>query len=121
MDHGLVLDRFIEWCEESFLYKYLGTILDDKLAFEANTERICKKVDQIYFPIYLRKLKSFYVGSSLMKMFYSFFLLSLYSHLQLVVGLAISAWYIIYNRLGCVVKQCRKIIGFHLNDLSQIY
>lgn len=115
MDHGLVLDRFIEWCEESFLYKYLGTILDDKLAFEANTERICKKVNQRMF--YLRKLRSFYVGSSLMKMFYSFFFIEsilTFCNLSLVYNIQ-------YNRLRSVVKQCRKIIGFHLNDLSQIY
>lgn len=34
-------------------YKYLGIILDDKLTFEANTDRICKKVNQKLF--YLRK------------------------------------------------------------------
>ncbi len=30
-------------------YKYLGTILDDKLTFEANTDAICKKVSQRLF------------------------------------------------------------------------
>ena len=35
-------------------YKYLGTILDDKLNFDTNTDYICKKANQRLF--FLRKL-----------------------------------------------------------------
>lgn len=38
-------------------YKYLGTILDEKLSFEANTDYICKKANQELF--FLRKLSDF--------------------------------------------------------------
>lgn len=51
------------------LCKYPGTVLHNKLTFEANTDRICNKVNQRLF--YLRKIRTFHIASSLMKMFYS--------------------------------------------------
>ena len=38
-------------------YKYLGTILDDKLSFETNSDAICRKANQRLF--YLRKPRCF--------------------------------------------------------------
>ena len=44
-------------------YKYLGTIVDDKLKFTENAQAIVKKGQQrLYF---LRKLKSFSVDNSI--------------------------------------------------------
>ncbi len=50
--------------------KYLvGTVIDEKWTFEAHVDAVCKKVHQRM--LYLRKLCSFKVDSTVMKMFYS--------------------------------------------------
>ena len=56
-------------------YKYLGTIFDDKLRWDANTEAIAKKGQQrLYF---LRKLNSFSVDTKFLKLFYKSFIESI--------------------------------------------
>ena len=65
----LINDSVVETVSE---YKYLGTIFDNKLTFDANTDRICKKANQRLF--FLRKLRSFQVDRTLMRMFYSSFI-----------------------------------------------
>ncbi len=53
-------------------YKYLGTIIDDELTFDANTDAVCAKAHQrMYF---YRKLRNFNVDSRFMKIFYSSFI-----------------------------------------------
>ncbi len=49
-------------------YKYLGTIIDSKLSFEANCEAVCRKGHQRLF--FLRKLCIFYIDKTLLIMFY---------------------------------------------------
>lgn len=66
-------------------HNYSGTILDDKLTFDANTDSICEKASQRLF--FLRKLKEFNVDRSLIKIFYSLFIVSLLTF-ALVCGLA---------------------------------
>ena len=58
-------------------YKYLGTVLDDKLNFDVNTDSICKKANKCLF--FLRKLRSFDVNKTIMKLFYSAFVESVLS------------------------------------------
>lgn len=53
-------------------YKYLGTVIDEKPNVDANTDAICKKANQRLF--FLRKLRSFNVDMTLMKMLYSSFI-----------------------------------------------
>lgn len=49
-------------------YKYLGTIIDDKLTFEHQVDALCTKAHQrMYF---YRKLRNFRVDSTFMRMFY---------------------------------------------------
>ena len=49
-------------------YKYLGTIIDNKLDWSSNIEACCKKVNQrMYF---LRKLKQFKVDENILARFY---------------------------------------------------
>ena len=49
-------------------YKYLGTIIDDKLNWDGNTSKLQSKGNQrMYF---LRKLKSFNVRSQTLTLFY---------------------------------------------------
>ncbi len=49
-------------------YKYLGTVVDDQLNWNRNTETIYSKANQrLYF---LRKLKKFHVDRSILRLFY---------------------------------------------------
>lgn len=61
-------------------YKYLGTIL----TFDANTDFICKKANQRLF--FLRKLRSFNVDKSLLKVFYT-------SCIESVLTFAMICWF----------------------------
>ncbi len=65
--------------------KYLGTVFDDKLKFEANTDMIKEKhtLQRMYF---LRKLLTFHVDVSFMKMFYTCFIES-------IVSFSVICWY----------------------------
>ena len=68
-------------------YKYLGTIVDDKLKFTENAQAIVKKGQQrLYF---LRKLKSFSVDNSIISLFYKSFIL-FFCPFLLFVGFVIS-------------------------------
>lgn len=58
-------------------YKYLGTIIDSKLSFEANCESGCKKANQRLHC--LRKLSSFDIDRKLLTMFYRCFIESVIS------------------------------------------
>lgn len=98
-------------------YKYLGTILDDKLNFDTNTDYICKKANQRLF--FLRKLKGFNVDRSLLKAFYS-------SFVESILTFAMICWFgnlsvINKNRLGKTVSICRKIIGIDLNSIEHTH
>ena len=53
-------------------YKYLGTVLDNKLTFESNTNCIVKKCDQRMFCM-LRQ-RSFGVSPKTLQMFYRSFI-----------------------------------------------
>jgi hypothetical protein len=53
-------------------YKYLGTIFEDTLKWDLNTEAIAKKGHQRLH--LLRKLRSFNVDSTILKLFYSSFI-----------------------------------------------
>lgn len=63
--------------EEVGQYEYLGT-------FEANTDRIYNKVNERLFC--LRKLRSFHIDSSLMKIFYS-------SFVESILTFALTCWF----------------------------
>ena len=56
-------------------YKYLGTIIDAKLRFNENTDRIYKKAQSRLYM--LRKLRSFGVSENVLKLFYHSFIESL--------------------------------------------
>ena len=53
-------------------YKYLGTVFDNKLRWDDNTEVIIKKCQQrLYF---LRKLNSFSIDNTILNLFYKSFI-----------------------------------------------
>lgn len=98
-------------------YKYLGTIIDDKLQFEENTDIIRgKALQRMHF---LRKLRLFNMDVSFMKMFYTCFI-------EAVLSFSIVCWYGNLNvknrrKLTSIVTMCSKIVGTDLRTISQIY
>ncbi len=65
-------------------YKYLGSIIDDKLSFESNTSLLCKKGQQRLYC--LRKLAKFNVDKTLLTLFYR-------SFVESVVIFSLICWY----------------------------
>ena len=98
-------------------YKYLGTIIDSNLSFEANTDAICTKAHQrMYF---YRKLRSFKVDTTFMKIFYSCFIES-------ILTFSFICWFGSLtakdkNRLSSIVRVCGRIAGTSLEELSVLY
>jgi len=98
-------------------YKYLGVIIDHKLSWEQCADAVFKKGQQrLYF---LRKLNYFNVDNKFLTMFYKSFIESILSY-------CIVCWYgyskITHrNKLGKIVKTCRKIIGKQQVDMYQLY
>lgn len=96
-------------------YKYLGTVLDSRLTFEAHVDSLCKKAHQrMYF---YQKLRGFNVDSTFMKMFYSCF--------YWVCSFNFICWFGFLNvknrtKLLGIVKLCRKIAGTALSNLTDL-
>lgn len=98
-------------------YKYLGTIIDNRLSFESNTNTICKKSQQRLFC--LRKLAKFGVDRSLMSMFYR-------SFIESILTFSFICWYASTNlkqksALNKVVKVSSKITGTQQNSLTDLF
>ena len=70
----LIKGQTIEFVQS---YKYLGTVIDEKLNFEANLEAVCKKGHQRLYC--LRKLSHFHIERTIMTMFYRAFIESILS------------------------------------------
>lgn len=96
-------------------YKYLGTIFDDKLRWDENTDLVIKKCHQrLYF---LRKLKSFSVDTTILSLFYQ-------SFIESVLCFSFISWYFNLsiknkNSLKRIVSLGSKIIGEPQRDLTQ--
>lgn len=98
-------------------YKYLGTVIDNNLKFNCNTEALCKKGQQRLFC--LRKLARFQIDKSLMSLFYSAFIES-------VLSFSIICWYGNLgtrekNALDRIVKVASKIVGVQFTSLNHIF
>ncbi len=98
-------------------YKYLGTIIDDRLKFDLNTEMLCKKGQQHLYC--LRKLARFHVDKTLMKMFYC-------SYIESVISFSVICWYGNLcirdkNSLGQIVKVASKVAGIQFDSQDQIF
>ena len=98
-------------------YKYLGTVFNSQLKFEANTESIVKRGQQrIHL---MRKLNSFNVSSTILCNFYQSFIESL-------LTFSFNCWFNVLsvkdrNSLNAVVKVCSRIIGVQQGNLSSIW
>ena len=64
-------------------YKYLGFTIDNKLNWHAHVDVLCNKLNTRLF--FLKKLKSFHVNESILKMFYQVLI-------QSVITFGISSW-----------------------------
>jgi hypothetical protein len=65
-------------------YKYLGTIIDEKLSWNQNVDNLCKRArKRIYF---LKKLNEFQVDSTIQRLFYN-------SVIYSVITFCMVAWY----------------------------
>ena len=98
-------------------YKYLGTILDDKLTFKAHTDYINSKCQsRIYC---LQKLRSLNVNLDILRTFYRSFVESVltFSFLCWFGGLSLSC----KNVLGRVVNVCSKVLGERQTNLNDLY
>ena len=98
-------------------YKYLGTIIDDKLKFDLNTDMLYKKGQQRLYC--LRKLAKFSIDKTLMKLFYS-------AYIESVISFSIICWYGNLcvkdkNSLGKIVKAASKVIGTNMNSLGLLF
>ena len=93
-------------------YKYLGTVFDNQLKFDVNTEALVKRGQQrIHL---LRMLNSFSVSPVILCRFYQSFIESLltYSFICWFNNLSLRD----RNSLNSVVRICAKIIGPRQRD-----
>ena len=98
-------------------YKYLGTIIDNRLKFDANTEELCKRGQQRLFC--LRKLAKFQIDKTLLTMFYSAFIES-------VISFSIICWFGNLdvkekNALDKIVRIASKVVGIQFRSLNVVY
>ena len=97
-------------------YKYLGTIIDDKLNGIENIERVHKKANQrLYF---VRKLKKCSIDKSIMSMFYK-------SVCESVIMFGVLNWYgvsssLARNKLKRIIASARRL-GCTAPSLEAIY
>lgn len=98
-------------------YKYLGSIIDDKLSFNSNTDMLCKKGQQRLYC--LRKLARFQVDKSLMTMFYR-------SFIESILTFSAICWYSLLNvknknAIAKIINVSSKITGVQQKSLTILY
>ncbi len=108
--NGVKVERVTE-------YKYLGTVLDNKLNFNKNTDFIHKRCQPRIFC--LQKLRSLNVSAAVLRTFYRSCIESVltFSFLCWFGGLNVKS----KNVLNKVVNVCGKVVGERQEQLSQLY
>ena len=98
-------------------YKYLGTVIDDKLEWTPNIDASCKKANQRLF--FLRKLRQFKINSTILNLFYEAVIQStlLYNHLCFFSSLSEAD----KGRLEKIVTAAGKAIGQNPKSLVEIH
>ncbi|GFO27611.1 reo_6 protein [Plakobranchus ocellatus] len=108
--HGATVERVPS-------FKFLGTHVSDKLTWDINLDNIVKKARQrLYF---LRKLKSFDVGSDILINFYR-------ATIESVLTLSITVWFgrtskASLGKLESIIRLAEKIINIKLPSLEEFY
>lgn len=98
-------------------YKYLGTVIDDKLEWTPNIETCCKKASQRLF--FLRKLRQFRVNSTILNLFYQSTVLSTLLYNQLCFFS--SAKKADVEQMNRIVKAASAVIGQDVTPLAAHY
>ena len=98
-------------------YKYLGTIIDDKLLFDMNCDMIFKKCRQRMHVLY--SLRAFHASGKIIERCYKAFVLP-------VLTFSMVCWFGSLNdkerkRLNGIVHVCEKIVGSSLQTLEDLY
>ena len=98
-------------------YKYLGTVIDNKLSFDSNSDMIHKKCRQRLHILYT--LRSLRVDEKILQRCYQAFILS-------VLSFSLVCWYECLSerqkgRLNGIVRLCAKIVGCEVITLGEIY
>ena len=98
-------------------FKYLGTVIDNKLNFSANVNLIYKKSQQRLY--LLRKLKSFGVNNNILEMAYR-------SLIESILTYNIACWFGFISskdksKLIRIVRLAEKITGKNLISLTELY
>ena len=98
-------------------YKYLGTVLDNKLTFESNTSCIVKKCNWRMFCMF--RLRSFGVSRKTLQMFYR-------SFIESVLTSYFVCWFGTVSvknrgRLNSIVNRGSKVVGVRQTGLSELY
>lgn len=98
-------------------YKYLGTVIDDKLAWTANVDACCKKANQRLF--FLRKLKQFKVSTPILSMFHQSVVEStlLYNQLCYYQGATAAD----RERMDRITTTAERLLGKEVRPLHQAY
>ena len=98
-------------------YKYLGTVIDDKLEWTPNIEACCKKASQRLF--FLRKLRQFRVNSTILNLFFQSTVLSMLLYNQLCFfGSAKKAD---LEQMDKIIKAASAVIGHDVTPLADYY
>ena len=114
LEATLIHDQEVEVVSQ---YKYLGTVMDDKLRWDANTEAIAKKGQQrLYF---LQKLNSFSVDTKFLTLFYK-------SFIESIVTFSFICWFRCLsvknkNSLQKIVNVSSKVIGEPQRNLQTFF
>ena len=118
--HGVnVPDLYIDGVkvERVSEYKYLGTVLDEKLNFSSNTKLLQKKCQtRIHL---LQKLRNLDVNTLVLKTFYR-------SFIESILTFSFICWYACLSmedkkKVDRVVNICSKIVGESQESLSVLY
>ena len=98
-------------------YRYLGTVIDDKLTFNKNTEEIYKKCRQRMVMLY--QLRSLMVSNKILTQCY-------HAYVESILTFSFICWFGSLNIkdkqiLNNITKQCSKITGKGVVNLTELY
>ena len=102
--------------ENVTVYKYLGSLIDNKLAFSENVDNVYKKIiKRVYF---VRQLYRLDINSKIIEMFYN-------AVIQSVISFSITCWYgnctnECKDKITKVINMCRRF-GIDNASLKEIY
>ena len=98
-------------------YKYLGSVLDEKLAWTAHVDSIVKRLNSRMFC--LRKLGRFGVRTEILKLFYQSTIMGVWRYCLIFWGGNLKK--IDIERLNDTVKRAERVVGVGLAPADSVY